>query len=76
MVSNGLKKIRNKQGMSISELARRANVNRMTITNIENMKTTPNLDTVIAICKVFEMKVDDIFFESCVNHELQKRGGV
>ncbi|MGE8022103.1 helix-turn-helix transcriptional regulator [Peribacillus frigoritolerans] len=56
MVSNGLKKIRNKHGMSISELARRANVNRMTITNIENMKTTPNLDTVIAICKVFEMK--------------------
>lgn len=42
--------------------------------NIENMKTTPNLETAILNSYVFKKKINDIFFGFRVNHELQKRG--
>lgn len=49
-------------------------LNRLTFANIENMKTTPNLETAILNSYVFKKKINDIFFGFCVNHELQGRG--
>lgn len=72
MISNKLKEVRKKRGITVSELARRTRLNRMTIANIENKKVMPNLESAIVISRELDEKVNDIFFETIVNHELQK----
>jgi putative transcriptional regulator len=71
MISNKLKELRLKRGITISELARRTSLNRMTITNIENKKVIPGLESAILISKELDTQIDEIFFEVDVNHELQ-----
>lgn len=75
MISNKLKVIRTERGMSISELARRSGLSRVTIYNLEKRSITPNLETAMSISRVFNLKVDEIFFTLSVNHELQRVGG-
>lgn len=72
MVTNDLKSIRKKRGISIAELARRTNLSRMTIFNIENKNVVPKIDTALSIARELEVDITSIFFETFVNHELQK----
>ena len=72
MISNDLKNIRKKRGISVAELARRTNLSRMTISNVENQNAIPKIDTAISIARELEVDITSIFFEVCVNHELQK----
>mgnify|MGYP001229640906 CR=1 FL=1 len=74
MISNKVKETRIKRGMSIAELARRTNLSRVTITNIENNKVVPSLESALAISRELEREVGDIFFEIDVNHELHYEG--
>lgn len=76
MISNKVKEVRLQRGMPIAELARRTNLSRVTITNVENNKVIPSLETAFLISKVLEHKISDIFFEASVNHELQNGGVV
>lgn len=69
MNSNNLKKIRKKQRYTVSELARRTNLSRVTITNIENQKVTPRIDTAFLIAQELGVDVTSIFFTPNVNHE-------
>lgn len=71
MKYNNLKSIRTQRGITISELARRAKLNRITISNIENGKSNPTVSTVVAICKVLNKDPKEIFFSDCVYHEIQ-----
>lgn len=72
MISNDLKNIIKKRGISVAELARRTNLSRMTISNVENQNAIPKIDTAISIARELEVDITSIFFEVCVNHELQK----
>ena len=76
MISNKLKEIRLKRGITISELARRTSLNRMTITNIENKKVVPGLESAILISRELDTHINEIFFEKNVNHELHAGNGV
>jgi len=67
MVNNKLKEIRTKRGMSISELARRSKLSRVTISNIENGLSNPKATTVLSICKTLGKNPNDIFFNISVN---------
>lgn len=69
MVSNKVKEVRLRRGMSISELARRTKLSRVTICNVENHGVVPSLETAFAISRELEYNITDIFFESVVNHE-------
>lgn len=73
MISNKVKEVRLKRGMPIAELARRTKLSRVTITNIENNKVIPSLETAFVIARELEREISDIFFEVHVNHELQNR---
>lgn len=64
MESNRLKEIRTNRGMSISELARRTKLNRITISNIENGHCSPTVKTVSVICKVLSKDPSEIFFRN------------
>lgn len=62
MVSNIVKDIRIKRGMSISELARRTKLSRVTISNVENKMVVPSLETALLISRELERGVEKIFF--------------
>ncbi|WP_077705523.1 helix-turn-helix transcriptional regulator [Virgibacillus dokdonensis] len=70
---NKLKVFRQERGISISELARRSGLSRVTVSNVENRKSNPTQKTISAICDVLEKNPYDIFFDINVNHELQKK---
>lgn len=72
MIYNKLKEVRLERGISISELARRAKLNRITISNIENRESNPTQTTIAAICDVLNRDPSEIFFTESVNRELQK----
>lgn len=61
---NNLKDIRESKGISISELARKANVTRQTIHRLENEKDdTANSKTLKSLADALEVKVTDFFVE-------------
>lgn len=63
MNTNKLKEVRKKRGMSISELSRRTNISRVTITRLENgEETNPKLKTVSVISKALGKDPKEIFF--------------
>lgn len=47
--------------MSQKDLAKRANIGRSTISNIENDKYVPGVDIALAISGVLKCKVEDLF---------------
>lgn len=71
MISNKVKEVRKKRGMSISELARRTNLSRVTIMNVENKEVIPSLITALLISRELDREIGDIFFEVGVNHGFQ-----
>jgi len=62
MVSNIVREVRTKRGMSISELARRTKLSRVTISNVENKMVIPSLETALLISRELEREVEKIFF--------------
>ncbi|GBF78278.1 XRE family transcriptional regulator [Paenibacillus sp. 598K] len=68
MVSNKLREIRKKVGMPVSELARRTEVSRQTITNIELYGQVPNGILMLKICDVLNKEPKEIFFNQSAMH--------
>lgn len=69
MNNNNLKVVRKERGISITELARRSNLSRITVSNVEKGYTNPTVSTVSAICNALDKNPNDIFFDVVVNHE-------
>lgn len=70
-IKNNLRKVRQGVGISVSELARRSNTSRQTITNIELRGQDPSATLALAIAKVLKTDPYEIFFTHDVIHELQ-----
>ena len=62
MNTNRLKEVRTERGMSISELARRSKLSRVTVADIENGFRNPTVKTIAAICRVLNKEPNEIFF--------------
>ncbi|MDA2519783.1 helix-turn-helix transcriptional regulator [Bacillus cereus] len=74
-MNNRVREVRLSLGMSLTELARRANLSRVAVTNIENGNGNPTVKSIILICEVLKQNPSEIFFTDFVIHELQKEGG-
>jgi len=72
--TNKLKEARIKRGMSISELARRSQLSRATLTDIEMGRSNPTIKTITAICEAIDRSPSEIFFGHFVNREYQTKG--
>lgn len=70
-MNNRLREAREEYGMSITELAKRANVSRQTIHNIELNNHVPSVKTAFVISEVLRMDPRDIFFTDGVIQDLQ-----
>jgi len=69
---NELRKIREEVGMSVTELARRANTSRQNITKIELHEQEPTGKIMLSISHALNKDPRDIFFTNCVIQGLQK----
>ena len=59
-LGKNLKRIRTKKDISQGEIARILKVGRSFITNIENRKTNPTLDTIAKIAKAIGVSVGEL----------------
>lgn len=60
---NKLYQLRIERNISQRELADRAGIARNTVMLIENGDRVPNMDTIIRLCKVLEVSMNDVFGE-------------
>lgn len=61
-MKNRLKVLRAERDWSQADLAEKLNVSRQTINAIETEKYDPSLPLAFAIAKLFQMKIEEIFF--------------
>ena len=59
-MNGNLKKLREKQSLSLSDLAQKSGVNRITIHRIENGKQKPMPRTVRKLAEALEVKVEEL----------------
>ena len=60
-IGDKIKQLRNKQGLTQDELARKANLPYTTLTKIEtNVITKPSIQTVVKIAKGLGIGIDDL----------------
>lgn len=61
-MKNRLKVLRAEQDWSQEELAKRVGVSRQAVNALERGKHDPSLQLAFAIAKVFQQKIEEIFF--------------
>lgn len=72
-MNNRLKEVREKEGISQEELAKKSTVSRTIISELENQKTEVITNiTLEKLANALNKKVTDIFFVEQVQHDIQK----
>ena len=61
-MNNRLRELRDAQGWSQGELAERLEVSRQTINALETGKYDPSLPLAFRIARLFDARIEDIFF--------------
>ncbi len=62
-MKNKLREFRAKKRMTQDALADKAKVSRQTINAIENEKYDPSLPLAFALARIFDCKIEELFFE-------------
>lgn len=61
-VANSIKKLRQEKQMSQEQLAEQLHVTRQAVSNWENGKTQPDVDTLMQLASVFDVSVERIIY--------------
>ena len=62
IIRNKLRELRARYRMTQEDLAKKVGVTRQTIIAIENGKYLPSLRLAFKLARVFDMKIDDLFY--------------
>lgn len=62
VIAKNIRKIRNAKDISQGDLAKTLNVTRQAISNWENGKTQPDIDTLMAISKAFDIDLTELIY--------------
>ncbi len=62
VVNTSIKELRKKKNMTQDELAEKLNVTRQAVSNWENGKTQPDVETLTQLAEVFEVSVERIIY--------------
>lgn len=60
-VTNSLRAIRERAGLTQAEVARQVGVTRQTLIAIEQGKYSPTLELAFQLCRVYGVRIDDAF---------------
>ena len=58
-IGNKLNQLRKLSGMTQEQLAEKLNVSRQTISKWETDSTSPDLESIVRVCKIFHVSLDD-----------------
>lgn len=72
-MNNNVKNIRQRKGITITELSKITGISRTTIYKLEEQNNNPSLDTIVKISSGLKEKPEKIFNLSVIQ-ELQKEG--
>lgn len=61
-MNNRLRELREREGLSQGELALRLDVSRQTVNALETGKYDPSLPLAFRIARLFDARIEDIFF--------------
>ena len=62
VVNTSIKELRKKKNMTQDELAEKLNVTRQAVSNWENGKTQPDIETLTQLAEVFDVSVERIIY--------------
>lgn len=62
-MKNRLRELRSERGWTQGELADRLDISRQSVNAIETGKYDPSLPLAFALARLFESKIEDIFFD-------------
>ena len=68
-IGKTIKKVRAEKGMTQEQLAEQLHVTRQAVSNWEQGKTQPDIETLSAMAEVFEKPVEDLIYGNGVNKE-------
>ena len=66
-IADRLVKLRTKHGFSQEELAGKIGVSRQAVSKWERAESSPDTDNLIALAKVYNLKIDDLIYTEDVN---------
>lgn len=64
-----LNQLRKLSGMTQEQFAEKLNVSRQTISKWETGNTSPDLESIVRVCKIFHVSLDDLLMEGDVMEE-------
>lgn len=67
-VANSIKKLRKEKNLSQEQLAEQLHVTRQAVSNWENEKTQPDVDTLTQLADVFDVSVERIIYGKAKKH--------
>lgn len=70
-MTNRLQKLRKQQGLTQTELARRAQITRSYLSAVENGKYNPTTEVALRLARVLGRSVNEVFFDDGVQHAAQ-----
>lgn len=74
IIANNLRDIREKQGFSLNELARKANIGKATLSVLEAGKGNPNIETIWAIANALEVPFGQLIDSSSSEVKVVRKG--
>lgn len=73
--SQQLQKLRKEKGISQEELANDLYVTRQTVSKWELGETTPNLNTIEKVAKIFQVPVEELLFGNQLDNDTSNKNG-
>lgn len=70
-----LNQLRKLSGMTQEQFAEKLNVSRQTISKWETGSTSPDLESIVRVCKIFHVSLDDLLMEGDVMEEETNAAG-
>lgn len=71
-VGKNIKRLRTKRGMTQDALAERLFVSRQTVSNYENGKSTPDIDTLVKLAEIFGTDANELIYGPSVSVERKR----
>ncbi len=66
-IGNKLSQLRKLAGMTQEEFAEKLSVSRQTISKWEKGNTLPDLESIVRVCRIFHVSLDDLLMEGEIN---------
>lgn len=72
-MSNNIRKLRRSLDLSQEELAKKAGISRVYISNLERGEQNPSINLSLRLAKALGVTAEQLFYTQSVNHDVQSK---